>query len=389
MSGAETLRVQHEAKVLDELRRRGRASRGELVELTRLSRATISSITGKLIESGHIVSAGPAGVRRMTGRIPEHLALNPGAGLVIGLDIGHTRVRGAVADAAHAILASDESPFEHGMAWSQRIEHALDLAERLLADVEPARPRPVLAAVGAGVAGTLPTRERIVALLERRVGERFGVPVRTDNNARIAGLAESVWGAAQHAPDVAYLRLSDGVGGAVLLDRAIHQGRNGRAGEFGHVCVDPTGPRCRCGNRGCLETFVGLRALLSASGASDVPDLADRVDRGDVRAQQVVDDAGTRIGAVLANAVNVLDLDEAVLGGDLAGLGDRLLRPVRQELDAHVMPDRFDTVRVRLARLGDLDGALGGIALVLHDPSIPLIGPGPSHTGAARTSVPL
>ncbi|MBF4613610.1 ROK family transcriptional regulator [Curtobacterium sp. VKM Ac-1376] len=369
---ARSPRAQHEAAILDELRRRGRASRGDLVTLTRLSRATVSSITGDLIRSGHIVRVEAAPTSGGVGRTPEHLTLNPTAGLVVGLDIGHRRVRGVVADAAHAIVASGERLFDPSAGWADRIERSLDLAATLLDRSTADDDAPMLAAIGVGVAGTLPTRHRIIAHVERRVGERFGVPVRTDNNARLAGLAESVWGAAQDADASAYMRLSDGIGGAIVLDRRIHHGRNGRAGEFGHLCVDPVGPRCRCGNLGCLEAFVGLRAVLAEAGAQDVRSLASMIDAGNLRAQAATDDAGTRVGLVLANVITALDLDEVVLGGELAALGDRLVRPVRRELDRHVLADEFDRVRVRLARLGDLDGALGGVALVLYDRTIAL-----------------
>jgi len=367
----------HEAWILDHLRRQGRASRAELVAATGLSRATVSALTGELLAQGKVVVTEPTR-ETAPGRTPQSLALNPAAGLVLGLDFGHARVGVVAADAAHAIVGSATRPYPHTTPWDARCEIAVRLARKMSAgDV------PRLAAVGIGIAGSIAGRAAVVDAIRDAFTTAFGVPVRTDNNARLAGLAESVWGAARGVPDALYVRLSSGVGGAVILDGRVHRGRGGAAGEFGHVCIDPAGPLCRCSNRGCLECYVGVEAVLAQSGAATLADLGAALDRGDREASAVVAAAGQRIGLVLAGAGNVLDVPHVVLGGDLAVLGEHLVRPVRQTLARHLQVDRAATVA--LAELGDLDGALGGVALVLQDPSIPFTGPlAPPHlTGTA------
>lgn len=367
----------HESWILDHLRRRGRASRAELVEATGLSRATVSALAGELLARGKVVVTEPAQVTA-PGRTPQLLALNPAAGLVLGLDFGHARVGVVAADAAHAIAGSATRPYPPTTPWDARCAIAVRLARKVLAG-DAAR----LAAVGIGIAGSIAGRPAVVDAIRDAFTNAFGVPVRTDNNARLAGLAESVWGAARGVPDALYVRLSSGVGGAVILDGRVHRGRGGTAGEFGHVCVDPAGPLCRCSNRGCLECYVGVDAVLAESGAATLGDLGAALDRGDREASAVVTAAGQRIGLVLAGAGNVLDVPHVVLGGDLTTLGEHLVHPVRQALARHLHANPAATVG--LAELGDLDGALGGVALALHDPSIPFTGPlAPRHlTGTA------
>ncbi len=365
----------HETWILDHLRRQGRASRSELVSATGLSRATVSALTADLLAQAKVVvtDAAQTTASGRVGRTPQTLALNPAAGLVLGLDFGHARVGVVAADAAHAIVGSATRPYPWTTPWDARCAIAVRLARKVLSRATEEPPR--LAAVGIGVAGSITGRPAVVEAIVDAFTDAFGVPVRTDNNARLAGLAESVWGTARGVPDALYVRLSSGVGGAVILDGRVHRGRGGTAGEFGHVCVDPAGPLCRCSNRGCLECYVGVEAVLAESGAATLPDLVAALDRGDRAASAVVTAAGQRIGLVLAGTGNVLDVPHVVLGGDLTVLGEHLVRPVRQTLGRHLHPDKAAGVTVGTAELGDLDGALGGVALVLHDPSIPFTGP--------------
>jgi predicted NBD/HSP70 family sugar kinase len=364
----------HETWILDHLRRHGRASRAELVSATGLSRATVSALTTDLLAQQKVVVAEASTSPGRVGRTPQCLALNPAAGLVLGLDFGHARVAVVAADAAHEVVASATRRYPRSTPWDTRCAIAVRLARKVLAGIDGEHP-PRLAAVGIGVAGSIAGRETVVDAIREAFTGAFSVPVRTANNARLAGLAESVWGAARGQSDVLYLRLSSGVGGAVILDGRVHHRRGGTEGEFGHVCLDPTGPLCRCSNRGCLECYVGVETLLADAGVGSVADLAAALDRGDPHVRDVINTAGQRIGFVLAGAGTVLGIPNVVLGGDLTALGEHLVRPVRQTLARHLHPDKVDAVTVGTAELGDLDGALGGVALVLHDPSIAFTGP--------------
>jgi predicted NBD/HSP70 family sugar kinase len=369
----------HEAWILEHLRRHGRASRAELVDATGLSRATVSALTADLLAAGKVVTTETPAPGRV-GRTPQSLALNPAAGLVLGLDFGHARVGVVAADAAHEIVGSATRPYPRSTPWETRRAIAVRLARKVL----DGQPGAALAAVGIGIAGSIGDRPAVVEATREAFTSAFGVPVRTDNNARLAGLAESVWGAARGTSDVLYVRLSSGVGGAVILDGRVHRGRGGAAGEFGHVCLDPTGPLCRCGGRGCLECYAGVETVLAQAGVTAVAGLAEALDRDDPRARSALAEAGQRIGLVLAGAGSVLDVSTAVLGGDLAALGDHLVRPVRQTFARHLPLDEGDHATVRTAELGDLDGALGGVALVLHDPSVAFTGPlSPRLSGSA------
>lgn len=298
---------------------------------------------------------------------------------MIGLEFGHAKVTVVASNAAHQIVGSAHHGYPKSTAWDERMRIADELIHSVIPDGASRSP---LIAIGVGVPGSIAQRPTVLDEIERYFTARYGVPLRLDNNARLAGLAEFYWGAAQAMHDLAYLRLSNGVGGVLIIGDKIHRGNGGTAGEFGHVCLDPSGPICRCSNRGCLECYVGLETVLANAGQLNVDDLTAALDRGDSRALAVVADAGARIGLVLANGCTVLDLSSVVLGGDLARTGDHLVRAVRQTMARHMHGDAIDRLQIRTASLGELDGALGGVALVLEDLTIALS----DHPGSAHTS---
>ncbi|MEJ5943715.1 ROK family transcriptional regulator [Pseudokineococcus basanitobsidens] len=359
-------RTVHEEQVLGHLRRSGRASRADLGLALGLSRSTVSGITAELVARGSVVplrrsqAADGDGPQRV-GRRPQMLALNPRAGLFAGVDLRYTRTSAVVVDAAHDVVASTSRACPSATSWDERLRHAAALVDELLRAGGTGCAARELRGLGVGLTGTAVSVPRVVTGSREALEHRFAVPVRLGNNARLAGLAEVVWGAARGTDDVLYVRFSTGVGGAVVLDGRMRAGTTDSAGEIGHVCLDPHGPPCRCGGRGCLESFTSLPRLLAAAGQPHLPALLDASDRGDVRAARVVADAGARIGLALAGAVTVLDVPRVVIGGELLELGEHLLDPVRKELARHLRAPSLAAVEV------------GAVALLLHDPAISLL----------------
>lgn len=368
-----------EHEILLALRLRGPSTRADLVHWTQLSRATISTVTTRLLAAGRLESLGTTPARRGVGRSPERLALSLSGAVLLGVEFGHRRVTVTVMNEAHQIEGTASAPYEADAPWQQRIRAAFTLMKEL--EVVPGRP---IIAVGLGVPGRIPEREEVAASLVATFEQQVAPEVRVDNNARLAGLAESVWGAGRDLHSFVYLRLMDGVGGALITRGAIYDGGHSTAGEFGHMTVDPSGPHCRCGKRGCLEAFVSREQILATTAQRDLGGLRTVLDAGDTWRQEIVAGAGQRIGVTLANACTALDVDGVVLGGDLIGLGPHLLDPLTAALTENLMPERRRRIALRTGRIHQVDGALGGIALVLRDPNIALDRPDFAATGALR-----
>lgn len=191
------------------------------------------------------------------------------------------------------------------------------------------------------------------------VGEALGLPVRLVNDARAFGLAELRLGAGRGVPTIVGLALGTGVGGVVIVDGKVVEGHDGTAGEIGHQTIDPDGPWCNCGNRGCLESYARADQIAAACGASDPEAAVAAAKAGDARALAGLADVGRYLGIGIANAVVILSPDRVILGGGVAAAGELLFEPIRRELIRRVHVTALDRVEVVAAELGPWAGAVG------------------------------
>ncbi|NIK58489.1 ROK family transcriptional regulator [Kribbella shirazensis] len=372
------LRETNQERVLTVLRTQGVLTRAQLTERTGLSRATLSSIVQDLLAADMLTetaaNAGKAGSEghRGRGRPVSGLTLNPKGGLALGMDLGHRFVQVTIANVAHEIVASGGVTCSERAPWSRRLELALALVSELATRHQLSLA--ALAGIGVGVVGPVsetgghrrPSRATRIELVRDGLTERFGVPVYVDNNTRLAALGEAIWGAGAGLDNVLYLRLSYGVGGGLVLGGHLFSGAGGAAGELGHITVDPAGPRCACGGRGCLERYVSVDAILEQCGVRRFDDVLHRLAEGDPAVRTVISTAGTRIGQVVAAACNTVNPETVVIGGELALAGAQLLDPLRQAVRQHTHTEVRQGLRIEPAALGHDDAARGGIALVLR-----------------------
>ncbi|GAA2205397.1 ROK family transcriptional regulator [Nonomuraea monospora] len=380
------------------LRKHGPLSRGELGKRCGLSRTTLYDILAELVATGAVVTATSQEAPRGRGRPAETLTLNPDAGQAIGIDFARRALHVAAVNLAHEVVGSASEPHDAGLPWKERVE----LAVRLVGSLTGTRTGAgalrlgALDAIGVGVVGVVGSQhagdeEAAPHPVQVLLRERFGVPVLLDNNTRLAALGESIWGAAAGGQDVLYLRLSHGVGGGLVVGGSLHRGAYGLSGEFGHITVEPGGARCDCGGTGCLETVASIRAVLDAfraagGRAADVAELVKAVRAGDRTALTLLDGVGARIGEVLAALCNAIGPSVIVIGGELAETGPALVEPIERALHDHVMPVSRHRVSLRRATLGEVAGALGGIALVLHES--PLLSRYPAGPDLAEDPIP-
>lgn len=300
--------------------------------------------------------------------------------VVVGIDIGGTKAL-AVALAGQRVVSEDR------VATPEGDDEVLDAIASLAVEVAGARP---LAAVGAGMPG-LVDREGVLRFAPNLPGvtglavraaleQRLEVPVRVDNDATCAAWAERAMGAATGLDDVVLVTLGTGIGGGIITGGRLTRGANGFAGEIGHMVVDPTGPPCPCGQRGCWERFAsgsGLartaREAVAQGRAGAVLDLAggdpDAIQgehvsgaavAGDADAVALVRELGWWVGLGLANLANILDPEAFVIGGGLVAMGDLLLDPARAAF-AELLQGRAwrPAIPVVPAALGQRAGAIG------------------------------
>jgi glucokinase len=191
------------------------------------------------------------------------------------------------------------------------------------------------------------------------VADSVGLPVTLINDARAFGVAELRLGAARGASSMVGVTLGTGVGGVIAIDGRVYLGHDGTGGEVGHTTVDPDGPPCGCGDRGCLEAYAAAHKIAAACGTETAEAGVVAARAGDARALAGFAEVGRWIGIALASMVTIVTPDTVVIGGGVAAAGDLLLDPIRAEIRQRVFMTSIDRLEVVTAQLGTWAGAIG------------------------------
>jgi predicted NBD/HSP70 family sugar kinase len=375
-----SLREFNRLRIVDFLRTNGTASRAEVARRTGLSRSTVSTLVADLQRRGLVVErAGQFAGEGQPGRPAALLELDPSAAAAVGVDFDHDKVRVAVSDLSRIVLAEASAPYDVDHDAQGSLDLAAELVERMLQETELDRDR--LLGVGVALAG--PIDQDTGALhpsdvlpgwagvdVGKELETRLNTPAYVENDANLGALAEVTLGAGRNARFAAYVSISSGIGAGIIVDGRPYRGHRGTAGEIGHFVVDPQGPICRCGNRGCLETMASGPALLRLVQASrdeelTVREMIELARDGDAGCRRAIADAGQVVGRVVAGLVNLFSPEMVVIGGDLGEAGDLLLDPLREAVRRDALPAATTELKVVAGELGERANLLGALALVL------------------------
>jgi len=364
-------------RVLRAVRMAGSLTQAEIARTTGLSAATVSNIVRELKDSGTVVVTPTSS----GGRRARSVSLSADAGIVVGVDFGHSHLRVAIGNLAHRVLAEESEPIDTDASAAQGFDRAERIVARLLGQTGFERDKVI--GVGLGVPGPIDVETGALgstAILPgwsgispgRELSTRLGMPVYVDNDANLGALGELVWGAGRGLSDLAYIKVASGVGAGLVIAGQIYRGPGGTAGEIGHITLDESGPVCRCGNRGCLETFVSARHVLGLLAASHGPGLTlskvvQLAQRGDLGCRRVIADVGRHVGTGVANLCNLLNPRRVILGGDLAEAGDLVLDPLRESVARYAIPSAARQLSVMPGTLGGRAEVLGALALVMSE----------------------
>lgn len=352
-------------------------SRADVAAATGLTRSTVSRLVDELIAQG-LVRELDRVFDGQRGRPAVPLGPRGGTFVGLGLEINVRHVAVRLIDLAGAVLG--DVYVERDMKSVDPERAVRDVAWLGLGLLHDAPPGARLAGAQLALPGLVDVDEGLLLrapnlgwrdllpapLLRDVLGD---VPVGVGNEADCAAvsMAWAAPGRPSELGDFLYVSGEVGIGSALVTGGDIRTGRHGWAGEIGHVCVDPDGPACGCGARGCLEVYAGQDALLAAAGAGSTDDLLARLSVGDATARRAVSDAARRLGIVLAGALNLLDVSDVILGGHLARIADHLVGGIMAELTARVVAAPFARPTVRTIAHGTEMAALGAAYLALAD----------------------
>lgn len=376
--------------VLGLIQDRSPISRTALARLTDLTAATAFSIVDELMGEGLVRELGRG--KSEGGRRPALFAFNPSARLVIGVDIWRQQILGVLTDLDGQIQRTVSR--DHDLGSAAEIIQLLDqVLEELIAAAAPLAGR--LIGIGVAVPGLVDASRGVVRTsrfwgwqdypLGQILFEKFRMPICVEVDDKALAVGESYFGAGRGVPNVICIKIGRGLGAGFILNGSLLRGPDNTTGELGHMMIDPAGPRCYCGNYGCLTQLVTDPAICERTerglrlGA--ISSLRERVDgdlsrittalvaeaanAGDPFACQVMEETGRYLGIGIATLVNLLNPDLVILGGSVMLTGAPLLTSAQQvvQLRTHREPGR--RVRIVPATLGVEAAAIGAATLVM------------------------
>jgi predicted NBD/HSP70 family sugar kinase len=369
--------------VLREVAERGPRSRATIALDTGLNKTTVSSLMAELIELGLLRECGlerPGAV----GRPAQSVEVDPAGPFVLGLEVNVDYL---------AVEATDLAGGAHHHAFVRRDNRAdpQDVLDRLLGLAEEALERPFAAgrrpaAATVAVPGLVNGDGRLVVapnLHWADVAVAEGLtsalgPVTVENEANLGAVAELAEGAGRGLRDFVYVSGEIGIGAGIVMGGELFRGAHGFGGEIGHLTIDPYGPPCGCGSRGCLERLAGQHALLRLAGwdprrrgPGSRPEwpgamLAEAARGGNAKTLEGLSQVGHTLGIAIASVVNMLDPEAVLLGGYFAPLVDWLREPIERELHSRLPAGDGSGCRVLAAQLGGEAAVRGAAALSRH-----------------------
>jgi predicted NBD/HSP70 family sugar kinase len=385
----------------------GTPSRHELLLSTGFSKTKLNEAVANLIASGWLEEGELQDSRG--GRPPLGLSFAPKLGYVIGVDLGATRVDVILSNVAlepievcHASIDVRSGPGT-----------VMPMISKLIADLLESHhlePDQVLS-LGFGMPSPIEFETGILInpilmagwegfSLRDYFASSLEVPVAVDNDVNVMALGE-LWHTRINAPaqdrheNFLVVKLGTGIGAGIVARGEIYRGADGAAGDIGHNCVDPHGPRCVCGNFGCLELWAGANSIIQSATEAGrnaqspaiaillekngllrkpyllekpgitIEDVARAAREGDHASNEIIQDAGSRIGQVLAGLVNFFNPARILIGGRVARIGPLMLSSIRQSVYARSLPLSTRALRIDYTRLGNESGMRGACALAL------------------------
>ncbi len=307
---------------------------------------------------------------------------------VIGVDLGGTKISTALADLEGNVLAQSIIPTNAHEGEERVLERIIKSIQSVInegdASIED------INGIGIGSPGPLDSKKGVIITtpnlpftnfnLVKPLKDKFNVPVFLDNDANVAAIGEYMLGAGKGKKNMVYFTVSTGVGGGAIIDGNICRGNTSNALEIGHMTVAPFGPRCNCGNIGCLEavssgTAIGKRGQEAVRSKVETSlknydnitsyEVFKEAEKGDEVSKEIIDEALNYLGIGVANAISIFDPEMIVIGGGVSKAGNIVFDKVREVVNKRCFKSMSENCTIVPAGLGTDAGVIGAVALAL------------------------
>lgn len=364
--------------ILNLIKTNGPISRADIANRIGLSPATVTSITGILIDEDLVFEKETGD--SSGGRPPILLDLNPRGGFVIGIKLMEMQAVAALTDLNATVLEKIQTDIK-SKEPREVVECLVQLVHDLIRD--GGIPQERLLGVGIGLAGVVDSTRGILRKspflgwkdvpLRQMMQERLNVPIFLDNDVNTLTLGEKWLDDGVHVDNFIVVTVGRGIGMGIVLNGQIFRGSAGGAGEFGHLVINPEGPLCDCGKRGCLESYLGEGALLKQAqkelGADihTIEDLIRAAEMGDERAVNILKSSGYLLGQQLANLINLFNPRLIIISGEGVRMGDVFFDGMQHAIEEHAVFELMQDTEIRINSWGDDVWARGAASLVIGE----------------------
>lgn len=307
---------------------------------------------------------------------------------VVGVDLGGTKISTALSDLKGEVISQTTVPTKANEGEIPVLNRIIESVEKVIKDGSATYDE--VKAIGIGSPGPLDAEKGVIIHtpnlpfnnfnLVEPLNKKFGVPVYLDNDANVAAIGEYMFGAGRGTKHVVFFTVSTGVGGGAVLDGKIYRGHTSNALEIGHMTVAPDGPRCNCGNIGCVEATSSGTAIAKRGQeaiASKVETSLRKYEKvtsyevfteaaaGDPVCKDIIDTALNYLGIAIANAVSIFDPEVIIIGGGVSKAGEIVFDTVRKVVDKRCFKSMAESVKIVPAGLGTDAGVIGAVALAI------------------------
>ena len=379
--------------VLNLIKDKGPLSRADISRITKLTRSTISSIVSYLIKKNLVKETGlsSSGV----GRKGILLKLNPKAYYVVGVDLGTLNTIAVVVDLEGKIMERVEHPTNSERSKDKVIERLKTVIHEVITASNINIQK--IAGIGLAVPGLVDSKKGIMLItpnfgwrntpLKEMLEKEFHTPIFIDNNNNVMALGEAEFGIAQGVRNFVCINVGMGIGSGIVINGELYRGETESTGEIGHTTVDYNGPKCSCGNNGCLEVMAaapaiarravkavkkGKKTLITELVNSNLDEInaaivAEAANKGDKLAQGIIEKTGEYLGTGIANIINLFNPQMVIIGGGVAQAGDLIFNPLKKTMEKRAFPVPAKVAKIVASSLGRDCTVIGAATLVLRE----------------------